>query len=60
MAEPRPPDEENTRLAMALLDDDESALEEILRLYAPDVTALSTESSPCIEASSPGRTSRTW
>jgi len=40
MAQPRPPDEENTRLAMALLDDDEGALEEILRLYGPDITKL--------------------
>ena len=40
MAEPRPPDEENTRLAIALLEDDESALEDILRLYGPDVTKL--------------------
>lgn len=39
MAEP-PPDEENTRLAMALLDDDESALEEILRLYGPDIAEI--------------------
>jgi hypothetical protein len=39
MAEP-PPDEENTRLALALLDDDEGALEEILRLYGPDITRL--------------------
>jgi RNA polymerase sigma factor (sigma-70 family) len=40
MAEPRPPDEENTRLAIALLEDDESALEDILRLYGPDITKL--------------------
>lgn len=38
MAEP--PDEENTRLALALLDDDEGALEEILRLYGPDVARV--------------------
>jgi len=37
MAEPKPYDEENTRLAIALLDDDERALEEILRLYGPDI-----------------------
>jgi RNA polymerase sigma factor (sigma-70 family) len=40
MAAPRPPDEENTRLAIALLENDESALEDILRLYGPDVTKL--------------------
>jgi RNA polymerase sigma factor (sigma-70 family) len=40
MAEPRPPDEENTRLALALLENDERALEDILRLYGPDVTKL--------------------
>jgi RNA polymerase sigma factor (sigma-70 family) len=40
MAEPRPPDEENTRLAIALLENDESALEDILRLYGPDVSKL--------------------
>jgi RNA polymerase sigma factor (sigma-70 family) len=39
MAEP-PSDEENTRLALALLDDDESTLEEILRLYGPDITRV--------------------
>lgn len=38
MAEP--PDEENTRLALALLDDGEGALEEILRLYGPDITRV--------------------
>src|ERR1700687_5557771 len=38
MAEQTPPDEENTRLALTLLDDDEHALEEILRLYGPDIT----------------------
>lgn len=38
MAEP--PDEENTRLALALLDDDESALAEILRLYGPDISRI--------------------
>jgi len=31
------PSEENTRLAIGLLDDDESTLEEILRLYGPVV-----------------------
>ncbi len=40
MAEPRPPDEENTRLALALLEDDEGRLEDILRLYGPDVSKL--------------------
>jgi RNA polymerase sigma factor (sigma-70 family) len=40
MAEPRPADEENTRLAIALLEDDESALEDVLRLYGPDVSKL--------------------
>jgi RNA polymerase sigma factor (sigma-70 family) len=38
MAEPS--DEENTRLAIALLDHDERALEEILRLYGPDITEI--------------------
>jgi RNA polymerase sigma factor (sigma-70 family) len=33
-----PPDEENTRLALALLEDDEHAVEEILRLYGPGIT----------------------
>jgi RNA polymerase sigma factor (sigma-70 family) len=40
MAELQSPDEENTRLAIALLEDDESALEGILRLYGPDVSKL--------------------
>jgi RNA polymerase sigma factor (sigma-70 family) len=40
MAEPRPPDEQNTRLAIALLEGNESALEDILRLYGPDVSKL--------------------
>src|SRR4051794_27404104 len=40
MAEPRPPEEENNRLGIALLEDDESALEDILRLYGPDVTKV--------------------
>ncbi len=37
MSEDESPEEQNLRLAMALLDDDESALGEILRLYGPDI-----------------------
>ena len=41
MAEPTPPaGDENTRLAVALLDNDERALEDILRLYGPEITEL--------------------
>lgn len=40
MAEPPPLDEENTRLALALLEDDEKVLEDILRLHGPAVTEL--------------------
>lgn len=36
MADQESRDEENTRLALALLDDDEGALQEILRLYGSD------------------------
>ena len=37
MAEDESPAKQNLRLAVALLDNDERALEEILRLYGPDI-----------------------
>ena len=37
MTEEESPEEQNLRMAMALLDNDESVLGEILRLYGPDV-----------------------
>lgn len=37
MAEDESPKQQNLRLAVALLDNDERALEEILRLYGPDI-----------------------
>lgn len=37
MSEGESAEEQNTRLAVALLDNDESVLDEILRLYAPDI-----------------------
>ena len=37
MVEDESPEEQNLRLALALLDNDENALGEILRLYAPDI-----------------------
>jgi len=40
MSEDESPEEQNLRLAMALLDNDESALGEILRLYGPDIIEL--------------------
>jgi RNA polymerase sigma factor (sigma-70 family) len=40
MTEEESPEEQNLRLAMALLDNDESVLVEILRLYGPDIIAL--------------------
>jgi len=37
MNEEESPEKQNLRLALALLDNDESALDEILRLYGPDI-----------------------
>ena len=37
MGEDESPEQQNLRLAVALLDNDERALEEILRLYGPDI-----------------------
>jgi hypothetical protein len=37
MNEEESPEEQNLRLAMALLDNDENVLGEILRLYAPNI-----------------------
>ena len=37
MNEEESPEKKNLRLALALLDNDESALDEILRLYGPDI-----------------------